>query len=305
MKPSPSIDQKIKNLSPREREVFNQWIGLIDQYYSHSDCVFSKRKDSIFDELGKILGTQQSTIRGTFRSIYKKLSAGENWDESERKQQKLVDLYLSNKKKIDEHPLLNNKFISSTKEDTSHLALKYLTSEYWWNLLWEKASPNTLLFEPYKQIKRANIKSFFMNTGNIQEFPPGAKIRCRLNLEKSGYVVLICKFASAEIGFASPTNSFASVIYSQPGEWNCPSPDAPKSYFELDEQSGIDKWIGIISDKKIPLSWIPQDIEQLKTSNPKQLSSSELRELVDWTVSESCELTSGKYRIIPKPTEIT
>ena len=302
MKKTPSIEQKIKNLTPTEREVFIRWIGLINQYYSYSDYLMPTKEDSIFDELSEIFDRKPGTIRGTFKGIYKKFSEGKNWYDGGRKQLKLVNFYLSNKELIDKHLSLDN-FIS--REEALSLAVEYSNPEYWWNLLWEKASPNMFVFEPYKQIKKADIKSFFTNTDSIQEFPTGAKIRCRLNLEKYYYVVVICKFASAEIGFAFPTNKFASVIYSQPGEWICPSPDAPKSYFQLDEQLGIDKWIGIISDKKIPLSWIPQDIEQLKTSNPKQLSSSELRELVDWTVSESCELTSGKYRIIPKQTEIT
>lgn len=120
----------------------------------------------------------------------------------------------------------------------------------------------------------------------------GSHIRFEINLESSGYLLLIQKDTSGKVWCFCPS-CFASQPQLDTGRTIVPQEGSPMTSFPIEGDSGKEHILAVITKDAPTLDWLPQG-----SDTPLQLEESHLWQLLEFVnESEECQVLYTDYMI--------
>ncbi|MCP6761233.1 MAG: DUF4384 domain-containing protein [Fischerella sp. CENA71] len=120
----------------------------------------------------------------------------------------------------------------------------------------------------------------------------GSHIRFEINLESSGYLLLIQKDTSGQVWCFCPS-CFASQPQLDTGKTIVPQEGSPMTSFPIEGNPGKEQILAVITKDAPTLDWLPQGSDE-----PLQLEESHLGQLLEFVnESEECQVLYTDYMI--------
>ncbi|WP_051470196.1 DUF4384 domain-containing protein [Fischerella sp. PCC 9605] len=169
------------------------------------------------------------------------------------------------------------------------------------------AHPPLTLNELWQELKAFGFRTDKMGVVLVQEetlgmwtpqstYPKlvslGSRIRFELNIESTGYLLLLEKNTSGEVWCLCPS-FLAPQPYLSAGKNSLPQQDAPITSFQLEGAPGLEQILAVMSKEAPSIKWLPQGSDE-----PLQLNEGYLIELLKYVnQSEDCKVLYTEYTV--------
>lgn len=166
-----------------------------------------------------------------------------------------------------------------------------------WHLVWEKAAHTDKIYPevvvPPPKIPVLGIWHPDSISGKTKKIRVGSRIKLKVSLQSPGYLVLLLENTEQEIYCLCPS-FLASEPYLSTGEMVLPhnNPDYPS--FEVQEPTGTEKIVALVTKEKPSLDWLPSGDKE-----PLQLDKPHLQGLLAYLQQDqNCQVMRTQYQVV-------